>query len=196
MLIGMLVPDKHQANIVNLYVFFGKIACGKSFLAAKWAEHNGCTYFNSDIIRKELVGVKPNSRQSEPLNSGIYSPEYSRKTYDELLRRAKDVTVGGQDCAIDASFMSQEERQRVVALFSKSSVVWFILCECSEDVVKQRLQLRSLDENAVSDGRWEIYKQQTETFKAPNDIQPRYLIKIDTNKDIGLLVTELESYIN
>ena len=92
--------------------------------------------------------------------------------------------------------MSPEERQRVVALFSKRSIVWFILCECSEDVVKQRLQLRSLDENAVSDGRWEIYKQQTERFKAPNDIEPRYLIKIDTNKDIGLLVTELESYIN
>lgn len=196
LLIGMLVPDQHEADFLNLYVFFGKIACGKSFLAEKWAGHNDCPYLNSDVIRKELVGIKSNSRQKEALNAGIYSPEHSRKTYDELLRRAKDVIAVGQDCAIDASFMSPAERQRVVGLFSKSSIIWFILCECSEDVVKQRLQIRSLDENAVSDGRWEIYKQQTERFKAPDDIDPRYLIRIDTNKDIGLLVTELGSYIN
>lgn len=196
LLIGMLVLDKQEADIVNLYVFFGKIACGKSFLAARWAEHVGCPYFNSDVIRKELVGVKPNSRQNEAINAGIYSPEHSRKTYAELLRRAKNVMDGGQACAIDASFMSSEERRRVSMLLSENANVWFILCDCDEDVVKQRLQTRSLDEDAVSDGRWEIYKQQTKEFITPDDIEPCNLIMIDTNKDIGLLVTELESYIN
>ena len=192
----MLVPDRHEAEIVNLYVFFGKIACGKSFLAERWATHAGCSYFNSDVIRKELVGVKPNSRQADALNAGIYSPDHTRKTYDELLRRAKNVVDGGQECVVDASFMAPEERQLVVTLFSEKSYVWFILCDCDEEVVKQRLDIRYFDENTVSDGDWEIYKQQTKRFKTPDDIDPRYLIKIDTNKDIGLLITELESYIN
>jgi len=40
------------------YVFFGMVATGKSYLAKAWAERLGGLYLNSDVVRKELAGLK------------------------------------------------------------------------------------------------------------------------------------------
>ena len=73
-----------------LLVFFGMIATGKSSLAAAFARKWGCSYYNSDIVRKELAGLAPDSRQITGVDAGIYTREFSRRTYDTLLSRAQN----------------------------------------------------------------------------------------------------------
>jgi len=73
----------------RVLVFFGMIATGKSYLAAAWAKRHGCSYYNSDRVRKELAGLVPESRQGVAVDQGIYSRDFSRKTYDRLLLLAE-----------------------------------------------------------------------------------------------------------
>lgn len=184
-----------------LYVFFGLIATGKSTLAAAWAEQRGLAYANSDVIRKELAGLRPKGEPCDQLltgtrpeapDQGIYTPEFSRKTYDELLRRAEAELGQGRDMVLDASYLDRAERERVVALAAQTGAnLRFILCDCSDQVKQERLALRARDPQAVSDGRWEIYLRQREKFQPPSELPPDHLITIDTNQPLPTLLATL-----
>jgi len=176
-----------------LYVFFGLIATGKSTLAAAWAAHHHLAYANSDVVRKELAGLRPTSGRPEAPEQGIYTPEFSRKTYDELRRRAEAELRQGRDMVLDASYLERAERQRVLALAEQTgATARFILCDCSDQVKQERLALRARDPQAVSDGRWEIYLRQREKFQPPTELPPDQLIIIDTNQPLPALLASLD----
>lgn len=176
-----------------IYVFFGLIATGKSTLAQAWAERHGLAYCNSDVVRKELAGLAPNASQKEGVDQGIYTREFSRKTYDALLDRAAAAIGQGRGVILDASYQNREERGKVVALAKRLAVpVRFVLCDCSDVVKKTRLALRAQDPTAVSDGRWEIYLQQKERFEAPVELAPDQLVTLDTDLSISAGLDKLD----
>ncbi len=177
---------------IDFFIFFGLIASGKSTLAAAWAEKMGAGYYNSDIIRKGLAGLMANTPQAEVFNAGIYSPEFSRRTYDELLARAGEDLGQGKKVVLDGSYQDLYERSLVVDLAEKNGLGFrFILCQCSEDVTKERLAIRANDKDAVSDGRWEIYCQQVKKFNMPDELKPGDLIILNTEKSVNNLLDDL-----
>ncbi len=174
-----------------LYVFFGMIAGGKSYLGERWAQKIDAPYFNSDVVRKDIAGLVSSSRQWLPFNSGIYSPEMSRKTYDELLHLALNELKGNRSCVIDASYTSLTERELVVEKCSAFAKICFVFCECSEEVARDRMEIRASDEDAASDGRWVIYEKQKACFEEIVEIEGMKMVRLDTDKDIKLLLDEL-----
>ena len=78
-----------------IYIFFGLIASGKSFLAERFAAERGLPYFNSDRVRKELAGIAATDRRPAGMGEGIYTPELSAKTYQALLDRAEEALQQG-----------------------------------------------------------------------------------------------------
>ncbi|MBT8361309.1 MAG: AAA family ATPase [Deltaproteobacteria bacterium] len=190
------MPEKNPDSR-RLIIFFGMIAAGKSFLAKEWAYRNQCPYHNSDVIRKELAGCSQNSRQTFAINRGIYSPEYTKKTYDELINRAEkglQSTVSG--CAVlDGSYKNSSDRQSIVSSFSSKATVFFIYCSCSEATIRKRLRSRAADPQSISDGRWEIYQQQKGSFQIPTKIDGAHLLHIYTEKHIDELIKEVDSFI-
>jgi len=180
----------------ELYVFFGLIASGKSTLAEAWAERIGAVYANSDVLRKELAGLKPAAEQSDSFGKGIYTPEFTRKTYDAMLCRAGSELTLGRSAVLDASYSSEAERRMVLDLAESHQVlVRFVLCICPEPLMKERMEIRARDPLAVSDGRWEIYLQQKKKFVEPKELDQSQLIVINTDKPVELLISELESLI-
>jgi len=166
----------------TVYVFFGMIATGKSSLAQTWAEREGCLYLNSDIVRKQLAGKGQANSSKTAFDQGIYSSFFSRLTYDELLRRTKMALAEKTDCCVvlDASYQSIEERNRLREALEQNCRLLFLYCYCSEKTIRKRLELRSHDVQAVSDGRWEIYLSQKERFAEPFELEKRLLIRINT----------------
>ncbi|MCW5198574.1 hypothetical protein VU06_02355, partial [Desulfobulbus sp. F3] len=67
----------------------------------------------------------------------------------------------------------------------------FILCACSEEETKRRLELRANDPNAVSDGRWEIFVRQRETFVQPEELPSELLLRLDTEAELKELLNQL-----
>jgi predicted kinase len=185
-------------NKAKLLVFFGMTAAGKSFLATHWARKNGCPHHNTDVVRKELAGIAASSRQSSGIGKGIYSSEFSARTYNELISRAKEDLTGlpAGTVVVDGSYARIEDRDALVKAFKDEVDIYFIYCHCEDSVVKERLEMRASDPEAVSDGRWEIFLMQKKTFVAPRAIENAKLLCLDTNRPIEKLLADVDGFIN
>ena len=181
----------------NVFVFFGMIATGKSYLAAAWARHHDCAYYNSDRVRKELAGLVPESRQAAGVDQGIYSREFSRRTYDQLLILAeRDLDANPGACVVlDGSYQARNERQRVQERLADKARVLFVHCICPEEVMRERMEQRQHDPQAVSDGRWEVYLQQKARFEMPSELRQEQLLTIDTNQSLDALLILLDKWV-
>ena len=155
----MLQNDNKKSP--EVFIFFGMIAAGKSSISKAWAWQEQLRCYNSDWVRKELAGVDPTSTHDDSIDRGIYTKELSIKTYTTLLERAAARLRQGDSVVLDASYQYAKDRQDIRDLASRLGCrVYFIFCQCPEAEMKRRMDLRSLDPTAVSDGRWEVYVQQ------------------------------------
>jgi len=181
----------HNQQVV---IFFGMIASGKSYLARHWVDRHGMTYHNSDVVRKEMAGLKPTANHQEEVDQGIYTSVFSRKTYDELLRRAQE-DLGRSGCrgvVLDGSYQFRAERDLARTTLADWNLR-FVYCHCPEPVMKARMEQRCLDPDAVSDGRWEIYLKQKERFEPADELEEgRQLITINTDRMLEALLAELD----
>lgn len=184
-------PERH------LVIFFGLTGSGKSYLARRWAAVHRYAYHNSDEVRKELGGVASDSRHHVAFNEGLYSREQTRRTYDELQRRAgrdiNDPAVAG--VVLDGSYIDEAERQRVVAACGAGCIISHILCHCSAELTRQRFALRGRDEHAVSDGRWEIYLRQKQFFVIPARQEGTRLMSLDTDHQVDQLIERVDDFV-
>jgi len=176
----------------TIYIFFGLIASGKSTLAELFAAERGLPYFNSDRVRKELAGIAPTDRRPDGIGLGIYTPELSVKTYQTMLDRAEQaVQSGAAGVILDGSYSIASGRSEVRRLAERlGAKPLFILCACSEAETKRRLLLRANDPNAVSDGRWEIFVRQRETFAQPDELPPEMLLRLNTEAEPEALLRQ------
>lgn len=186
---------KEDRNCV--VVFFGMVASGKSYLAKAWAAKRQAVYCNSDVIRKEIAGLLPESRQHEPIGQGIYSSEFSRKTYDVMIEKAQSACLGNGDniVVLDGSYQNQEERNRLLESLQGRCRVVFIYCYCTEKVTIERLAIRDADSHAVSDGRLLIYRYQQDHFQLPNELGDEQLLQLDTNASLTDLIGKVDEKI-
>ena len=181
---------------VEIFVFFGLIASGKSTLAAAWAKEIGAAHYNSDVVRKELAGLLPQSAQRAEFQGGIYTPELSRRTYETLLAKASREIAAGRSVVLDASYHSAALRGQVRELAAQSGCpLLFVQCLCPEDEMKKRMEIRARDPKAVSDGRWEIYLKQKVNFGQPDELGQAELLAITTDKPVDLLVKQLATMV-
>ncbi|MEK6200892.1 MAG: AAA family ATPase, partial [Desulfobulbaceae bacterium] len=155
------------------------------------------TYYNSDRVRKELAGLVPASRQAAGVDQGIYSPDSSRRTYDHLLTLAKqDVSAASTACVVlDGSYQARYERERVQESLTAKARVIFVHCICPEEVMRERMEQRQQDPQAVSDGRWEVYLHQKARFEFPVELGLEQLISINTNQPLDRLLALLDEWL-
>ncbi len=135
------LTHRHLAGgAVRLVLVGGLPGTGKSTLAGTLADHYGMVLLGSDRIRKELADRDPVAPAAAGFRAGIYTPAWTRRTYDELLHRAAGLLAMGESVVVDASWTDADlrERAREVARRSSSDLVE-LRCECPEDVSAQRL---------------------------------------------------------
>ncbi len=138
-----------RAGTVTLTLVGGLPATGKSALAAAVADRLGCTVLNSDRIRKELAGVAPDQSARARYGQGIYAPEWTERTYAELLRRAGALLARGESVIIDASFTAARHRASAAAAAGRASADLVQLrCTAPSGLTMQRMNART---DGVSD---------------------------------------------
>ncbi len=185
--------NAHDTNNPVVYVFFGMIATGKSTISQAWAWQKQLRCYNSDWVRKEMAGINPTESQRESVDTGIYTKEFSQKTYKILLERAEARIKQGDSVILDASYQYTQDRQDVKELANDLNCqVYFILCQCPEAEMKRRMDTREKDSAAISDGRWEIYQKQKKRFQAPDELSDSELIILDTQVSLEELLKDLE----
>jgi aminoglycoside phosphotransferase family enzyme/predicted kinase len=163
-----------------LVITCGLAATGKSSLARAVAKRTGAEVISSDVVRKRLARLTPRQRRFERFEGGIYSREFSRRTYDALLAEARRQLRRGRSVILDASFLRRDDRRAAARLAAEEGAQFAcVLLEASEDVVRRRIERRLRQGSDPSDARWEIYTGQKRRFQRPSEVAAERLISLD-----------------
>ena len=152
-------PDRKP----GLVLVGGLPGAGKSSLAADLAQRAGFSVIRSDLIRKELAAAAGTQPKPGPFGSGMYTPEWTERTYAECLRRAERLLFEGKRVVVDASFRQEAQRQAFLETAARWKVPGLLLlCQVEPSVARQRMAQRVDD---ASDANWSIYLQTAETWE-------------------------------
>lgn len=168
-----------------LVITCGLPATGKSTVARALGE-SGFTVLASDVVRKELAGVAPDERRLEGFRGGIYSPEFTERTYQALLDRARALLLQGRLVVLDASFNRRSHRRAAERLSRQAGAqfacLWFDL---PEHVILDLLERRFRGGKGPSDARPEIFARQKRRFQRPIEVSPGRLIAVPETGTAG-----------
>jgi uncharacterized protein len=143
--LGELTMRHLRAGTVSLVLVGGLPGTGKSTLAAAVADRLGWPVLNSDRVRKELAGLPAEASARSAFGTGIYTPSWTSRTYEELLRRAGELLSLGESVILDASWSSAQARSAAVGLArERHAHVVPLRCEASAEATKRRLAGRGL----------------------------------------------------
>lgn len=151
-----------------LFITCGTTGCGKSRLAGQLSFELGIKAFNSDLIRKKLAGIPPETAVRDDYGEGLYAASVSENTYQELARMAGEELASGNSVIVDAGFRDAGQRGKFAALAAQHQaafIILFLSCDPAEQL--RRLILRSAAGPSVSDGRVELLAQQRADFTIP-----------------------------
>jgi uncharacterized protein len=163
-----------------LFVTSGLVGSGKTTLSMALARRTGATVISSDIVRKQLAAIPADEHRFEEPETGIYAPEFSRRTYDALFSSARNILTQGDHVILDASFIKSEERRRAQKIAEETGADFFIIeCKLDQEKTRQRLDQR-LKNGSVSDGRWEIYGAQQKNAEAINEVKASHYFAVDS----------------
>lgn len=155
----------------------GLPASGKSVAAEALAEASGGAWplLSSDLLRKELAGAAPTER----LPPACYSPDFSRRTYDELLARALAASGRGRVVLIDANFRSRADRLRFAEAARGAGARSVLLqVEIDEDLARERLRRRAAAGDSVSDADAAVYETLRRSFEPPEGGEADRLLRL------------------
>ncbi|MDB5306173.1 MAG: hypothetical protein JWO38_375 [Gemmataceae bacterium] len=148
---------------------------GKSTLARGLAAAGGFEVIRSDVVRKELAGVDPET----PGGPDLYTPASTDRTYAECLRRADQFLFAGRRVIVDATFREDSRRRAFLDLArGLCAPVAIFDCVASPDVVRDRLDARSGDASDATRGVYE--KQRGEWEPASPEVAP-YVVTVPTD---------------
>lgn len=132
-----------QPRLIAIGGFSGT---GKSTLSAALAPEigrvPGALHLRSDMIRKRLQGVPPETR----LPQDAYSASVSRQVYDTLFAEAKAALEAGQSVIADAVWARPEERAQLAALARDCDATFQGLwLEAAQETLEARIEARRND---------------------------------------------------
>ena len=200
----------------------GLPATGKSTVARELADRANLAVLSSDRTRKRLAGLDPGESAAAEYGEGIYAPEWTERTYDALLRKARERLLRGERVAVDATFRAERRRRAFLELAERLGVpALFLVCRAPAEEVRRRLARRKEARSAagreeagreaavgasgreeaggteggppVSDADWEVYRRAAEAWEAPSEETRRLLAHLDTAEPLEDTLTDAEA---
>jgi aminoglycoside phosphotransferase family enzyme/predicted kinase len=183
----------------------GVMGTGKSTLAQALQREVGWASCSSDTIRKHLAGLQPAQPQEATFGAGIYSADWTARTYQRLLEAAQAALVAGRSVIVDASFSRRADRLAMARLAAKYKArAVFVECTCSPEVALDRLARRWAERVAgqpesmpqvalASDGRPALYEAQRAAWEHSSDEEDRTIehLEVDTARPLAVEVEQV-----
>lgn len=134
-----------RTSAVCLTLVGGLPGSGKSTLSGALADRLGVTLLSSDRLRKELAGLPAEQSAAAKYGEGLYTPEWTARTYTTLLERAAALLSSGESVVLDATW--SDSGQREAALRAAEGVgadLVALHCHVPDDVSAARLSARAV----------------------------------------------------
>ncbi|MGO9946409.1 MAG: AAA family ATPase [Steroidobacteraceae bacterium] len=125
----------------NLFIMHGVSGSGKSFLSECLGVQLGAVRIRSDLERKRVAGIQPDTAPG--FMQGIYTPDFSNRTYARMLECAQSCLLGGVSVIVDAAFLNGKDRRLFGELAAQHGAQFIIVsCEADPRVLAERIEMR------------------------------------------------------
>ncbi|MEU8617828.1 AAA family ATPase [Streptomyces sp. NPDC048623] len=129
---------------VGLTLVGGLPGSGKSTLSGALADRLGVTLLSSDRLRKELAGIPADQPAPAPYGEGLYTPEWTDRTYAALLARASALLSRGESVVLDATWSHARQREAAARVAERTSADLVALrCRVPDEMTAARLEART-----------------------------------------------------
>ncbi len=175
-------------------VFMGRVASGKSSLAAEVARELGWQLISSDKLRKTLAGVPLHDRGNAVSRRALYAAEMTERTYATMIREARETMDCGHGVILDATFSKRVFRDHLRETCGDAPVKW-IVTEVDDETARERLRLREGRSDVISDARGEDFELLGNTYEDPYELNSQntyyVLTKKSTEENVRRLLVAL-----
>ncbi|MBA2806883.1 AAA family ATPase [Streptomyces sp. KM273126] len=133
-----------RTSAVCMTLVGGLPGSGKSTLSGALADRLGVTLLSSDRLRKELAGIPPEQSAAAGYGEGLYTPEWTARTYATLLDRASALLSCGESVVLDATWSDATQRAAALHVAERTHTDLVALhCYVPDDVSAARLSTRA-----------------------------------------------------
>lgn len=181
-----------RSRRLHVLAFCGVAASGKSVLARLLARETGLSVIGSDVTRKSLARLAPTARGDR----GLYSAAQSRRTYDELGRRAAAAAAADGGVIVDATLRDREDRAAFRRGHGAATPVVFVECRAPAAVVERRARERLLDPRRESDATPAIARRQIVEFAPLDEVPAEAHIVLRTDRPPERVLEDLRSLLD
>jgi len=148
----------------SLTITHGLSGSGKTTGTRPFIEQQGAIRLRSDVERKRLFDIDPARSRAVPVDTGIYSPDASTRTYEKLAELARTVVLSGFPVVIDATFLQWARRSTFRRLADELGVPFRILAfDADEPVLRERIARRFAAGDDASDATRDVLARQLQT---------------------------------
>ena len=163
----------------RLVLFTGLMGSGKTRQSARLARRAGVRILHSDVVRKRLAGLDPKEEHKVPFGTGIYSGEWTERTYEALIEEARRELALGNSVVLDASWSKSVHRALAREAAAEREALFAIVeCTAPDHVLEQRL---SKPTRTVTDGRIELLDDQRAAYEKPGADEAEVAVRVDTS---------------
>lgn len=166
----------------RLVLLTGLMGSGKTRQSEELARRAGVRVLHSDVVRKRLAGLDPEEEQRVPFGTGIYSSEWTRRTYAALLDAAREELARGNSIILDASWSKAAQRGMAADVAARRDAHFAIVeCTAPDSILQERLSKPS---RHVTDGRVELLDDQRAAYEPPEPSEAETVLRVDTSGDL------------
>ncbi len=167
----------HSASF-NPLIFMGISGSGKSTISDLFKDKY--SILRSDEIRKELAGVREGHHYL-PYGEGIYSEQFTVKTYEELIKRGIKEATAGKRVILDATFLKEAYRQKALRELTNAGLTpLFVNFFAPAEILRERILKRMKEDKDISDAHLNILEKQLEQLKPIEDLPSFRLMQINS----------------
>lgn len=164
-----------------LMITHGLSGSGKTVFSQQLIMQMEMISLRSDIERKRLAGLDALAKSGSVAERGIYSREFSRRTYAHLAELAETLLNSGWNVLIDATFIARWQRELFQQLAARCAVAFHILdFAVPEALLRQRVQARSVAGKDASEADITILELQLRTAEPLTPAEMRWMVAATT----------------
>jgi aminoglycoside phosphotransferase family enzyme/predicted kinase len=175
-----------------LAITCGVSGSGKSTVAKAVFEATGAIRLRSDVERKRLFNLAPESTSESAVDRGIYTAEASAATFARLYQLALLTLNAGFSCIVDATFLRRKQRKPYRRMARDLGVPFVILsCEAAPNTMAKRIEKRNRKQSDASEANVEVMQRQLKSYQPPSGSELDVVLLVDSDTALKQVIKRL-----